>query len=266
MAEKGYTPEQVQQALDAGLIKPEDAEYLVSALGPQTSMAGAIGGALAGGALGGAVGKWGNTKLAGALGSEEGMLGMKSDALGKNLTPEMFGGSIPAMSRGDVGGMALGGLAGGGGGGFGGGMGFASEGQGVGTNDPMDMALRILIDPNAPKEQKKAAAMFLQEQEAAAQAGQGQGQGSDMFGPAAGAALGGLGGAALGALGGPMAARALSNDKGGIRDSLAGMFGTKNGDQMDASNSSVLGGVGLGAGGGSMLGSYMDPFTTEQQQ
>lgn len=254
MAEKGYTPEQVQQALQAGLIKPEDAEYLIGALGPQNSVAGAIGGALLGGAAGGALGKWAGGAAGNALAARESAgafskgAGAKADWM-PEMTPELLQGNNAAMA-----GMGLGGLAGGIGGGVGGGMGLASEGMGVGTENPTDMALRVLIDPNSRKEDKQAAAMFLQEQEAAMQAG----QGSNKFGPALGATLGAMGGAALGGLGLP----ALGTKMTGW-DKQNGMM-SKIGNALSSENVQNYGGLGgmlPGTAGGSLVGSYMDPYS-----
>lgn len=152
-----YTKENIQAALESGLITDEDAQYLADALEPGTPWGGILGGA-AGLAAGG---------MAGAK------LGSKATQKFLPETSKLASNNIPEM----VGGAALGGLGAYGGAELGDAMIPAAEGEGitgVGFYDeqnrvpPMvdqDMALRILIDPNASPEIKKKILAALQAQQ-----------------------------------------------------------------------------------------------------
>jgi len=226
-----YTPEDVNAALQEGLITEEDAQYLLGALEP-TGIPGAVGatlGAVAGGAAGA---KYGGEALGKAGKAGEAMRGAKnplgglmkkggSDGpipKGGTKGPQLNAdGSIPGAPE-APGGMRMpsqdavaGGLGALGAGAAGGLAGSAMDNpEGVQGNAVIDhankqvtadrdMALRMLMDPNIPPAKKRqilAQLQSLDEQMPPAEAGYGERGGGAMTGLLAGA--GALGGAALG--------------------------------------------------------------------
>ena len=256
-----YTPEQVQAALDQGLISAEDAAYLNKALEdsfPWGGTAGALGGAAAGAAMGA-----GGAKLAGdmlgdsakaaklAPNAPEGA-GAKREGVANWLNTANPDVGIPftdmaiQSNKGDVLGGGLGGVAGGVAGGMAGDAMFPNEGMGVegkGYMDPRsgavnmdpDMALRLLIDPNTPPQVKKQIIGALQNspdyQEMQGGEMEDDGDLDDMgMGGVAGLGLGALAGAGLGAVGGHMGANALK----GMAPGAEGMMGTAKNWSRDA--------------------------------
>lgn len=218
-----YTPEQVQQALDDGLITEQDAQYLTQALESEVGTGAALGG-IAGGAMGAMV-----------PGGAMGKLGAAA------------------------GGAALGALAGGAMAPSGGGV----EGYGAynpATGQMMlldrDMALRLLMDPNTPPAAKKKLLASLQQLDAQEPpAEQGYGEGVPW-----GALTGGLAGALGGGYGGMKVAQRMARPQvGELRLQVPGMesMAPKAGAMGDILG--ALGGSAVGAGAGAPLGGMMAP-------
>lgn len=273
-----YTAEQIQQALEAGLISQEDADYLMQALEPGTNwggIAGGVAGALGGAALGGMAGK----KLA-----DKFMPAAIDGAVSHPNMPKMVqdlmtnDNQIGRLATGDVIGGGLGaGLGVGPGAMAGNAVMPPSEGEGVAGSAAMmntqegsraildkDMALRMLVDPNTPPEvkQKILAALeaaggsdqvpiFGQE---ADQMGIPQDQAGVPWGAILGTLAGGGAGAALGAKFGPKMAGMFNGSQVGSMADDFGNLMARNGDMMGG-----MAGGAVGAGLGGMAGSMMAP-------
>jgi hypothetical protein len=285
-----YTPEQVQAALDQGLISPEDAEYLNKALEDSMPWGGMAGG-LAGAAAGAAMGAGGSKLAADALGNSAAAAkaapGAAPEAGAKRQgtadwmntkTPEMGIPGTDSMLQPSYGELALGG-AGAVGGGIGGAMAgdamLPNEGMGVegkGYTDPRtggttmdpDMALRLLTDPNTPPGLKKQIIEALQRsQDYQDMQGGGEMGGGEMGGEEGGGmdlggmlgmAGGALGGAALGGAAGHFGAKGLAD----MAPGGAGMMGSmKNGLQSGGAamaGEMPMGGLGMGMNIGGATG------------
>lgn len=244
-----YTPEQVQQALENGMISEQDAEYLNKALEdtmPWGGIAGGIGGAVAGAAMGAggskmaadAIGDWG--AKAAAKDGASATAGANRKGVSDWMNSPVPTGNIPftekALPETTKGQLALGGagaLGLGAGGAYAGDTLLPNEGMGVegaGAMDPsgaqmdQDMALRMLVDPSTPPEVKKKILEALQsnpEYQESQMDGEEEG-GMDAL---AGAGLGALGGAALGAAGGQFGAKALGGMTPAAGDAAGTMMG-----------------------------------------
>lgn len=240
-----YTAEQIQQALEAGLLSQQDAEYLMQALEPGANYGGLAGGAL--GALGGA-----------ALG---GMAGAKLG--GKFAANTVMDSPAATLGAGAVGA----GLGGWGGAEAGEAMMPPSEGEGVegqaGVNPytgekimERDFVLRALMDPKIPADTKKELFKMLQAYDTEnppAEMGYGAGV---PWGALLGTLAGGGAGAALGAKFGPKMAgmmKGQQTDVGSWGDDFSNLM-ARNGDVMGG-----LAGGAVGAGAGGMAGSMMAP-------
>jgi len=256
-----YSPEQVQSALQAGLVSEEDANYLMEALGNQGS---GLGGALGAAGVGTAAGLLGG-KGAGMLArklAEGNPAGMAARAAtSKPIPEELMGMQMPGMaanrSAASLGGGAAAGILGAGAGAYGGSQLMGQPGEGVGTEDPRDMAMRILIDPQTSKQQKQQAAMFLEQmQQQEGQEGQGM-SGTEMGGMGLGAALGLGAGALAGNAGGKFLSRMAGPTAGGMQD--AGRFmGNQLGGGMNVGGAGMATmGAGLGGWGGGEAGEMM---------
>lgn len=251
-----YTEQDVSAAVEQGLISEQDAEYLLSALQPSNTPMAL--GAAAGAALGG------------------GAAGMK--LLGKGAqkaTPDLVTPQAAPQRLGTVGGYlgtGAAGLAGGAAGGFAGNA-MAPPGQGVqGQAGPngmdRDMALRMLIDPQVPAQQKREILKQLQaldEQRPPSEQeydGEGGGMASALMslgGALGGGLAGGIGGAKLGVRMTPKMGVPLFPP---VEGGNAFMNGMRNVGSFAASPGPMAGGVGLAGGvsggiGGHALGDAM---------
>ena len=274
-----YTAEDIQMALEQGLISPEDAAYMQGALEPGLPVGG-----MAAGALGAAGGGYVGSQMTGGMAGKLQSMGPAADGAKPNMFQGMAQGAgnfmdtplMGSMSRGQAGLGALGlgalGAAGYAAGDamFPGDPGMGIEGQAMENPETgameadRDYMLRLLIDPNvSPKVKKQIMAQL----EAAggmpgAQA-QGGGEGGFPWGQALGTGLGaGAGMVAGGLLGGRFAdsgvEAAIGGGLGGLAGALAGGMG---GDYVDGGSEGDLasmlmagGGAGVGGGMGNLAG------------
>lgn len=253
-----YKPEDVQAALQSGLITEQDAQYLLDALEPGASIGGLVGGSLGAmglGALGGSLGGTAGSKLAGKFGQAplgEGA-GVMRKMGAKAADPDVAGlggaglGAAVAGTAGAMSGNMIGNMM------FPGSPGEGVRGQ-VGPNGPdKDALLRALVDPNVLAKTKQQIMAMLQEQESM-QEGMGETgkEGAPGWAEVAGGLAGGLAGGSAGANLGQFAGR-----KFGLAGELAGI------------GMGGLGGLGAGAYGGvrgadaianAMRSPYEDPL------
>lgn len=259
-----YTEQDVMAAAEQGLITEQDAEYLLSALQP-SNVPMALG-AAAGAALGGGVA---GMKLLGKGAQKAASQGV--DGLGP-ITARAAPPTPRVGSLANYGFTGAAGLAGGAAGGFAGAA-MTPPGQGVqGQSGPggmdRDMAMRMLIDPQVPAQQKREILKQLQamdEQMPPSEQGYGE-EGGGMagtlmgIGGALGGGLaGGMSGAKLGARMTPKMGQPFFPPKEGANAFMNGMRGA---GSFAASPSPMAGGLGLagaaaGGFGGAALGDAM---------
>jgi len=263
-----YKPEDVQAALQSGLITDQDAQYLLDALEPGAPVGGMVGGAIGAaglGALGGALGGGAGAKLAGnfgkaTMGADPGMM----RKMGAGIADFAGKPAVGGMDMAGLGAAGLGAGAGGTAGAMSGDMMFpGSPGEGVqgqvGPNGPdKDALLRALMDPSTPPKMKQQIVAMLQEQEGPQEdMGEPGEEGAGGGAPGWAEALGGLAGGALGGYGGYKGGMKAGGAMGGLTGELAG------------AGLGALGGAGLGAYGGvqgadaaanAMRSPYEDPL------
>jgi hypothetical protein len=260
MAQQQFSPEQIQSAVESGLITQEDADSLLQQMEgdmPWGAAAGATVGGLAGAGIGALVGGPMGKKLSGAMSNLAG-----SNAVSKGLKTAgeygegAFKGGTRSQLGGDIAGAATGLGAGGMAGSAAGGM-MDSEPQGL--SDEQQQLIQALMSPETSPEDKKQILAMLQQMEQGGGEGDPNEQEPDQdvddgsgfpWSQAAGGAAGAAIGASLGAGAGHMATRGA-----------AGMMGKP---RLGGFNAAQMGGAGAGlglggAGGIGAMGMMMDP-------
>lgn len=256
-----YTREDVQSAVDGGLIGEDDAQALLEALEPEMSggaMAATGLGALAGAGLGALAGSKGLKTLGSKLGGENKLgkfLGKQSTSVWNNADTTqgqqlgLMGGGLLGSGLGALGGD-LGGEAA-----FPGNPGSGLQAQSPDANGNLDYdsLLAILVDPSAPGDLKRQAMQMMQ------QLNQGMSQeqpqlgaedtGGFPYGAAGGAAVGiGSVGAPSAYYGNKLGASMAGAEGAGRFSQFAGKPMVKSANPMGM----ALGGLGALAGGAGM--------------